>query len=34
LVANAYFPAFAAEALGVYREAGLEAHVELLPSPR
>src|SRR5712692_5992466 len=32
LVTNSYFPALAAEELGVYREEGLEAHVELLPS--
>ncbi|MGH7391146.1 MAG: ABC transporter substrate-binding protein [Candidatus Rokuibacteriota bacterium] len=32
LVTNSYFPALAAEELGVYREEGLDAHVELLPS--
>src|ERR1700675_2026455 len=32
LVTNSYFPALAAEELGLYREEGLEAHVELLPS--
>ena len=32
LVTNSYFPALAAEELGVYRDEGLEAHVELLPS--
>jgi ABC-type nitrate/sulfonate/bicarbonate transport system substrate-binding protein len=32
LVTNSYFPALAAEELGVYREQGLDAHVELLPS--
>jgi len=32
LVTNSYFPALAAEELGVFREEGLEAHVELLPS--
>jgi NitT/TauT family transport system substrate-binding protein len=32
LVTNSYFPALAAEELGVYREEGVEAHVELLPS--
>ena len=32
LVTNSYFPALAAEELGVYREEGLAAHVELLPS--
>ena len=32
LVTNSYFPALAAEELGLYREAGLDAHVELLPS--
>src|SRR5713101_10147982 len=32
LVTNSYFPALAAEDLGVYREEGLDAHVELLPS--
>jgi ABC-type nitrate/sulfonate/bicarbonate transport system substrate-binding protein len=35
LVTNSYFPALAAEELGCYRAAGLEAHVELLtPAPR
>src|SRR5262245_5841714 len=32
LVTNSYFPALAAEELGFYREEGIEAHVELLPS--
>jgi NitT/TauT family transport system substrate-binding protein len=32
LVTNSYFPALAAEELGIYRDQGLEAHVELLPS--
>src|SRR2546422_11356049 len=32
LVTNSYFPALAAEELGVYRAEGLDAHVELLPS--
>src|SRR2546426_1362676 len=32
LVTNSYFPALAAEELGLYREEGLDAHVELLPS--
>jgi ABC-type nitrate/sulfonate/bicarbonate transport system substrate-binding protein len=32
LVTNSYFPALAAEELGFYREEGLDAHVELLPS--
>lgn len=32
LVTNSYFPALAAEELGIYREEGLDAHVELLPS--
>src|SRR5213594_3499015 len=32
LVTNSYFPALAAEELGVYREEGLDGHVELLPS--
>jgi len=32
LVTNSYFPALAAEELGLYREEGFEAHVELLPS--
>src|SRR5260370_38322599 len=32
LVTNSYFPALAAEELGVFREEGIEAHVELLPS--
>lgn len=32
LVTNSYFPALAAEELGVYRKEGLDAHVELLPS--
>jgi ABC-type nitrate/sulfonate/bicarbonate transport system substrate-binding protein len=31
-VTNSYFPALAAEELGLYREEGLDAHVELLPS--
>jgi ABC-type nitrate/sulfonate/bicarbonate transport system substrate-binding protein len=35
LVTNSYFPALAAEELGCYRAAGLEAHVELLtPAPQ
>ena len=32
LVTNSYFPALAAEELGIYREEGLDAHVELRPS--
>lgn len=32
LVTNSYFPALAAEELGVFREEGIDAHVELLPS--
>jgi hypothetical protein len=32
VVTNAYFPAYAAEELGVYREEGLDASVELLAS--
>lgn len=32
LVTNSYFPALAAEELGVYRGEGLDAHVSLLPS--
>ena len=32
LVTNSYFPALAAEELGLYREAGIDAHVVLLPS--
>jgi ABC-type nitrate/sulfonate/bicarbonate transport system substrate-binding protein len=32
LVTNSYFPALAAEELGLYREEQLDAHVELLPS--
>jgi ABC-type nitrate/sulfonate/bicarbonate transport system substrate-binding protein len=32
LVTNSYFPALAAEELGVFREEGVDAHVELLPS--
>ena len=32
LVTNSYFPALAAEELGVYREEGIDAHVELMPS--
>jgi ABC-type nitrate/sulfonate/bicarbonate transport system substrate-binding protein len=32
LVTNSYFAALAAEELGVYREEGLDAHVELFPS--
>jgi len=32
LVTNSYFPALAAEELGLFRDEGLEAHVELLPS--
>jgi ABC-type nitrate/sulfonate/bicarbonate transport system substrate-binding protein len=32
LVTNSYFPALAAEELGIYREEGLDAHVELQPS--
>lgn len=32
LVTNSYFPALAAEELGVYQSEGLDAHVELLPS--
>lgn len=32
LVTNSYFPALAAEELGVFRDEGLAAHVELLPA--
>jgi len=32
LVTNSYFPALAAEELGLYREEQVDAHVELLPS--
>jgi ABC-type nitrate/sulfonate/bicarbonate transport system substrate-binding protein len=32
LVTNSYFPAMAAEELGLYRDEGIDAHVELLPS--
>jgi len=32
LVTNSYFPALAAEELGLYRDEGIDAHVELLPS--
>ena len=32
LVTNSYFPALAAEELGVFRDEGIDAHVELLPS--
>ena len=32
LVTNSYFPALAAEELGLYRAEGIDAHVELLPS--
>jgi NitT/TauT family transport system substrate-binding protein len=32
LVTNSYFPALAAEELGLYRDERLDAHVELLPS--
>jgi ABC-type nitrate/sulfonate/bicarbonate transport system substrate-binding protein len=32
LVTNSYFPTLAAEELGLFREEGLDAHVELLPS--
>lgn len=32
LVTNSYFPALAAEELGLFREEGLDAQVELLPS--
>src|SRR5215467_4523247 len=32
LVTNSYFPALAAEELGLYRAEGVDAHVELLPS--
>ena len=32
LVTNSYFPALAAEELGLFREEGGDAHVELLPS--
>src|SRR5437870_12787712 len=32
LVTNSYFPALAAEEPGVFREEGIDAHVELLPS--
>lgn len=32
LVTNSYFPALAAEELGIYREEGIDAHVELMPS--
>jgi hypothetical protein len=33
LVTNSYVPILAAEELGVYREEGRDAHVELRPSP-
>src|SRR6266480_6757873 len=32
LVTNSYFPALAAEELGVFRETGFDAHIELLPA--
>jgi NitT/TauT family transport system substrate-binding protein len=32
LVTNSYFPALAAEELGIFREEGLDARIELLPS--
>jgi ABC-type nitrate/sulfonate/bicarbonate transport system substrate-binding protein len=32
LVTNSYFPALAAEELGLYRAEGLDAHLELMPS--
>jgi ABC-type nitrate/sulfonate/bicarbonate transport system substrate-binding protein len=32
LVTNSYFPALAAEELGLYRDEGIDAHVELMPS--
>src|SRR5262245_42324685 len=32
LITNSYFPALAAEELGLFREEGIDAHVELLPS--
>jgi NitT/TauT family transport system substrate-binding protein len=32
LVTNSYFPALAAEELGIYREEGIDAHVALRPS--
>src|SRR5438093_5114438 len=32
LLSNSYVPAVAAEELGVFREEGLDAHVQLLPS--
>ena len=32
LVTNSYFPALAAEELGIYREEGIDAHLELMPS--
>jgi len=32
LVTNSYFPALAAEELGLFREEGIDVHVELLPS--
>src|SRR5437870_6613950 len=32
LVTNSYFPALAAEELGLFREEGSDAHVELMPS--
>ena len=32
LVTNSYFPALAAEELGCYRDEGIDAHVELMPS--
>jgi NitT/TauT family transport system substrate-binding protein len=32
LVTNSYFPALAAEELGLFREEGVDAHVELIPS--
>src|ERR671935_1081270 len=32
LVTNSYFPALAAEELGLFRREGIDAHVELMPS--
>src|SRR5262249_4072148 len=32
LVTNSYFPALAAEELGLFRAQGVDAHVELMPS--
>src|SRR6266536_3345697 len=34
LVTNSYFPALAAEELGIFREEGIDAHTTLLAFPR